>query len=80
MRKFVSNGNPNNANAPVSRRKKKSESDLSTVSRSSSEPALNQPQEAFIKEAPSMTSLMYNKKTPKKKKHFFRNVEYIPTS
>ena len=65
MRKFVSNGNQNNANAPVqSRKKKKSDSSnsdstrtSSAVSRSSSEPALNQPQEAFVREAPSMTSL-----------------------
>ena len=75
MRKFVSNGNQNNANAPVSRRKKKSDSSsesTNTVSRSSSEPALNQPQEAFIKEAPSMGSLLYNKKPAKKKKSFFK--------
>ena len=76
MRKFVSTGNAGNANAPASRRKqKKSESDLSnlssTVSRSSSEPALNQPQEAFVKEAPSMISL-YNRKPSKKKKSFFK--------
>ena len=68
MRKFVSNGNQNNANAPVqSRKKKKSDSSNSdstrtpsAVSRSSSEPALNQPQEAFVREAPSMTSLAGN--------------------
>ena len=67
MRKFVSNGNQNsNAKAPVSRRKKRSDSSSensqqsSGVSRSSSEPALNQPQEAFVREAPSITSL--NKK------------------
>ena len=65
MRKFVSNGNQNNANAPVQTRKKKksdsSHSDStrtsSAVSRSSSEPALNVPTEAFVREAPSMTSL-----------------------
>ena len=70
MRKFVSNGNTNsNAKAPVSRRKKRGDSSensqpSSAVSRSSSEPALNdknlklnQPQEAFVREAPSVTSL-----------------------
>ena len=67
MRKFVSNGNQNsNTKAPVSRRKKRSDSSensqqSSGVSRSSSEPALNQPQEAFVREAPSMTSLNKNK-------------------
>lgn len=57
MRKFVSNGNSSsNSKAPVSLRrskKKKSEQSSSSVSRSSSEPALNQPQEAFVREAPS---------------------------
>ena len=90
MRKFVSNGNQNNSNAPVSRRKKKSSADSEvsnnsnntarSVSRSSSEPALNQqPQEAFLKQAPinpmlvgSMSSLLNNKKPTKKKKSFFR--------
>lgn len=78
MRKFVSNGNQNNSNAPVqSRKKKKSDSShsdstrtSSAVSRSSSEPALNQPTEAFVKEAPSMTSLAGQK--PKKKRPMFR--------
>ena len=92
MRKFVSNGNQNNSNAPVSRRKKKSSADSEvsnnsnttarSVSRSSSEPALNQqPQEAFLKQAPinpmlvgSMSSLLNNKKPTKKKKSFFRYV------
>ena len=77
MRKFIPNGNnQNNANAPVSRRKqKKSESSESKeflpVTRSSSEPALNQPhQEAgFMKEAPSMTSLSAKKSG---KRIFFR--------
>merc|ERR1712156_531197 len=72
MRKFVSNGNQNsNTKAPVSRRKKRSDSSensqqSSGVSRSSSEPALNQPQEAFVREAPSMTSLNKNKGGRKK--------------
>lgn len=66
MRKFVSNGNQNNAKAPVSRRKKKKNSESSDgnasvkLSKSSSEPALNQPQEAFVREAAP-------KKTPRKK-------------
>lgn len=77
MRKFVSNGTQNsNAKAPVSRRKKRGDSSLensqpsSAVSRSSSEPALNdknlklnQPQEAFVREAPSVTSLNKTKGT-----------------
>lgn len=77
MRKFVSNGTTNsNAKAPVSRRKKRGDSSIensqssSAVSRSSSEPALNdknlklnQPQEAFVREAPSVTSLNKTKGT-----------------
>ena len=68
MRKFVSNGNQNsNSKAPVSRKKAKrtdsSDNNSSIVSRSSSEPALNQPQEAFVREAPSMNSLNKNKGT-----------------
>ena len=77
MRKFVSNGTQNsNAKAPVSRRKKRGDSSIensqpsSAVSRSSSEPALNdknlklnQPQEAFVREAPSVTSLNKTKGT-----------------
>ena len=79
MRKFVSNGNQNNAKAPVSRRKKKlnkesGESD-SQVSRSSSEPALNQqpqPQEAFVKEAPSMSAINQISSKKGRKKTVFR--------
>ena len=77
MRKFVSNGNTNsNVKAPVSRRKKRGDSSIensqssSAVSRSSSEPALNDknlklnhPQEAFVREAPSVTSLNKTKGT-----------------
>ena len=77
MRKFVSNGTTNsNAKAPVSRRKKRGDSSIensqssSAVSRSSSEPALNDknlklnhPQEAFVREAPSVTSLNKTKGT-----------------
>lgn len=70
MRKFVSNGNSNaNTKAPVSLRRKKKKSESSTsVSRSSSEPALNQPQEAFVREAPSSAKTTSSASSGKKKK------------